>query len=191
MKRVFIIMLLAAVSALPARAAAVSAVGDSVEAPAATDSASAMLMPRLWMPEPFYLSPWQLHEGLNAQMGMSVSVGFGRHAPRGAGIGSSMAFVYAKPVGDRLSLTGGVSMDSMNWGSWRERNATVAATAGYRVSDCLSLYAFGSHSLTPRSVYGAGSPRYDATRWGGGAEMSLGKNVFIQVGVSGGRADFR
>lgn len=166
-------------------------VGDSVETPAAADTAAAVLMPRLWMPEPFYLSPWQLHEGLNAQMGMSVSVGFGRRAPRGAGFGTSMAFVYAKPVNDRLSLTGGVSMDSMDWGSWRERNATVAATAGYRVSDFLSLYAYGSRSLTPRSVYGAGSPRYDATHWGGGAEMSLGKNVFIQVGVSGGRADFR
>ena len=42
--------------------------------------------PRLYNPMPYYTGSWQLHSGLNAQLGTSVTVGFGKHSPRGVGI---------------------------------------------------------------------------------------------------------
>ena len=109
----------------------------------------ATLMPRLWMPEPFYMSPWQLHEGLNAQFGMNVTAGFGKHSPKGVGFGSNAAFVYAQPFGNRWAFAGGVSMQTLDWGGWKMRNASVFGVAAYKVNERMNVYAFGEKSLVP------------------------------------------
>ena len=50
-----------------------------------------------------YGSAWDLHEGFNAQLSLSVAAGIGKYAPSGVGFGQSGAFAYAAPL-SKLSL---------------------------------------------------------------------------------------
>ena len=81
--------------------------------------------PRLYNPMPYYTGSWQLHSGLNAQLGTSVTVGFGKHSPRGVGIGTHAAFLYAASLTPKLSLAGGISSETLDWGGIKLRNAEL------------------------------------------------------------------
>ncbi len=147
----------------------------------------AVLLPRLWLPEPFYLSPWQLHEGFNAQLGMSVTAGFGKNSPRGVGIGSNAAFVYAVPLGGRFSAIGGVAMNTMSWGSMKMRDASVFGAAAYQVNERVNVYAFGQKSLIPSGQRFRAYPGFGEDSWGGAVDFKLGEHAFLQFGVSQSR----
>ena len=139
--------------------------------------------PRLYNPMPYYTSSWQLHSGLNAQLGTSVSVGFGKHSPRGVGIGTHAAFLYAASLTPKLSLAGGISSETLDWGGIKLRNAELIGVAAYKVNDLLSVYANGSKSQLDdiqrrRRPY----PPIGRDRRGGAVDFSLGKNVFVQFG---------
>ena len=149
-----------------------------------------VLMPRLWMPEPFYMSPWQLHEGFNAQFGMNVTAGFGKHAPKGVGFGSNAAFVYAQPFGNRWAFAGGVSMQTLDWGGWKMKNASVFGVAAYKVNERMNVYAFGEKSLVPGNRNFRNYPNFGEDRWGGAVDFKLGDHVFVQFGVSQGRMNY-
>ena len=165
------------------------AAGESA-APAEDTGMVAALMPRLWMPEPFYMSPWQLHEGFNAQLGMSVTAGFGKHMPRGVGFGSNAAFVYAMPFGERLAFAGGVNMQTLDWGGWKMRNASVFGVAAYRLNERMNVYAFGEKSLVPGGRRLRNCTGFGEDRWGGAVDFKLGDHVFVQFGVSQSRMDY-
>lgn len=169
-----------------------AAAGDAVKTAELADTVAAdPLMPRLWMPEPFYVSPWQLHSGFNAQLGMNVSVGFGKHSPRGVGIGSDATFMYAQPLGRRLAIAAGVGMHTLDWGLWRRRNASLLGVAAYRVNDFMNIYAFGEKSLVPGSQRRFRNyPDFAEDRWGGAVDFKLGDHVFVQFGVSQSRRSF-
>lgn len=174
----------------PVRRAATRA-GGSVETAEPADTTAAALLPRLWMPEPFYVSPWQLHGGFNAQLGMSVSVGLGKHSPRGAGIGSDATFMFAQPLGRRLAIAAGVGMHTLDWGGWRQRDASLLGVAAYRVNDFVDIYAFGEKSLVPGARRSFRNyPGFAEDRWGGAASLKLGEHVFVQFGVSQSRRSF-
>ena len=149
-----------------------------------------VLMPRLWMPEPFYMSPWQLHEGLNAQFGLNVTAGFGKHSPKGVGFGSNAAFVYAQPFGNRWAFAGGVNMQTLDWGGWKMRNASVFGVAAYKVNERMNVYAFGEKSLVPGNRRFRNYPDFGEDRWGGAVDFKLGNHVFVQFGVSQGRMNY-
>lgn len=162
-------------------------VADTAGISAADAPQPVKLLPRICMPEPFYMSPWQLHEGFNAQMGMSVTAGFGKRSPRGVGIGSNAAFVYARSLGQRLSLAGGVRMQTLDWGGWKMRDAAVFGVAAYRLNDCMNVYAFGEKSLMPEKRGFRNCPDFAGDKWGGAVDMKLGEHVFVQFGVSQSR----
>lgn len=170
----------------------VAPTGDAVKTVELADTAATnQLMPRLWMPEPFYVSPWQLHSGLNAQLGMNVSVGFGKHSPRGVGIGSDATFLYAQPIGRRLAIAAGVGMHTLDWGGWRQHNASLLGVAAYRVNDFVNIYAFGEKSLVPGAQKSFRNyPDFAEDRWGGAVDFKLGDHVFVQFGVSQSRRSF-
>lgn len=198
MKRIAHILLLITLAVLNAKAQD-DAVWHRAPATPLTDTAAMLtpdtstvsaLMPRLFMPEPFYMSPWTLHEGFNAQLGMSVTMGFGKHAPKGVGIGSNAAFIYALPVGQRFAVAGGVLMHTLDWGGWKTRDASVVGIAAYRLNDFMNVYAFGEKSLTPKSQRGVPFRERGEDRWGGAVDFSLGNHVFIQFGVSQSRTTF-
>ncbi len=163
---------------------------DGNTATAEDTGSVATLMPRLWMPEPFYMSPWQLHEGFNAQLGMSVSVGLGKHSPRGVGFGSNAAFVYAMPFGEKLAFAGGVKMQTLDWGGWKMRNASAFGVAAYKLNERMNIYAFGEKSLVPYKQRFHNCPDFGEDRWGGAVDFKLGNHVFVQFGVSQSRMNY-
>lgn len=131
---------------------------------------------------------WRLHEGFNAQLGMSLSVGLGRHAPRGVGFGQSAAFAYALPLSRRFSAAVGVYADHLDWGRYRMTGAGVAAAVRFEATERFSLYAYGARSFTPQSdrlraaVWGPFAPM-PKERVGVAGELKIGESAMISVSV--------
>ncbi len=137
-------------------------------------------------------SQWRLHEGFNAQLSLGISAGFGKGAWRGVGFNQSAAFAYAVPLSERFSLAGGVYAHNMDWGSWRETDAGVAALLAFRAGERVNLYAYATKSLMPRQSAWRNAlvPPYLRTmrdRIGAMAEFKLGKGAYIQVSVERSR----
>lgn len=153
--------------------------------------ADVSLLPTLWIPEPQgYISPWKLHSGLNAQLGMDISIAFGRHSgSMPVGIGTTAAIAYAMPLSERISAAGGLITRSLDFGSWRERRLSVFGMATYRLNDFVNISAFGSRTVMPKGYPRHYLPSSEET-WGGAAEFSLGRGAFLQIGVSGSRENF-
>lgn len=136
-------------------------------------------------------SSWRLHEGFNAQFGLSLSAAFGKNAPRGVGFGQNAAFAYVCPLGKKFSVAAGVFAANMDWGSWRRTDVGIGGVLAYQVNDRISLYAYGSKSFLPRqSLWGFG--RRDPfplfldrvrDRLGVAAEFKVGNDVMIGVSV--------
>ena len=131
---------------------------------------------------------WDLHQGFNAQFGMSVTAGLGKHAPRGVGFGQSIALAYAQPLGNRFSLAGGLYVQNMDWGSFHQKDVGLAAVLGYKVNESISLYAYGAKSILPESGFRplgyfpfAGDQVRD--RIGAMADFKISDQVKIQVSI--------
>lgn len=158
--------------------------------PYATPMLSASPWGCAWMPDAWGLSPWPLHEGMNAQFGMSLSVGLGKHAPKGVGFGQSAALAYVLPLDNRWSLAAGVYARNMDWGGWHTTDGGVTGIVGYRLSEAVSLYAYGSKSFLPTDrrfrFCQPLAPTYlfePKERIGAAAEFKLGENAVIGVSV--------
>ena len=144
--------------------------------------------------QPFSCNPydysWRLHEGFNAQMGMSLSVGMGKHAPKGVGFGQNAAFAYVLPVTPKLTLAAGVFASNMDWGTWRRTNVGIGAMAAYTVNDRINLYAYASKSFLPRGndfrFRRDPFPLFleqQKDRIGAAAEFKIGQNAMIGISV--------
>lgn len=94
-------------------------------------------------------STWRLHEGFNAQFGLSATVAGGKYAPRGVGFGQSAAFAYLYPLTSRLTIAAGIYAANMDWGAWHSTEAGVAGLLSYRLTDRVNLYTYGSKRLLP------------------------------------------
>lgn len=138
---------------------------------------------------------WSLHQGFNASFSLGVSVGLGKHAPRGVGFGQHAAFAYAAPLTSRLSVAAGVYADNMDWGAMRRTDVGLAAALRYSVNERIGLYAyltksFFSHATLPPGPF----PLYDEPfrdRIGAMAEFKIGDNAMIQISVERSSAPSR
>lgn len=92
---------------------------------------------------------WHLHEGFNASLNMSVCASFGRHRYAGAGLATGVSAMYARSLTDKLMLAAGGFFDSTTWGAYRDIRAGVNVLLGYHLTERVSLYAYGSKTLTP------------------------------------------
>ncbi len=133
---------------------------------------------------------WRLHEGFNAQFGMSVSAAFGKHAPKGVGFGQTAAFAYVQPITPKLSVAAGLFASNYDWGAWRRTDVGFGAVVAYEVNDRINLYAYGSKSFLPKN--NGFQFRRDPfpvfleqarDRIGAAAEFKLGNNAMIGVSV--------
>lgn len=133
---------------------------------------------------------WRLHEGFNAQLGLSLTAGFGKHAPKGVGFGQTAAFAYLLPVTQKLSIAAGIYAENFDWGTWRRTNVGIAGVMAYQLTDRINLYAFGSKTFLPRD--NGFSKRHDPfpifldqprDRIGAAAEFKIGNNAMIGVSV--------
>lgn len=145
------------------------------------------------LPGPF--GGWRLHQGLNAQIGLSVTAGIGKGSPRGVGFGQTAAFAYVFPLSKKLSIAAGVYARNMDWGAYRSTDVGFAGTLAYRPSERVSLYLYGTKSFMPRAGRGRygyfGEPWYDnfKDRIGAAAEFKIGENASIGVSVEYGHGD--
>lgn len=135
-----------------------------------------------------YGPTWQLHEGFNAQLSMSMMAGLGKGAPKGVGFGQSATFAYVMPLGKRFSWAAGVYAQNFDWGAWHRTDAGIAAAFGYHINEWMSLYAYATKSFLPKDApqTGWGIPFYDwalRDRIGAMAEFKIGKHAAIQVSV--------
>lgn len=134
---------------------------------------------------------WRLHEGFNAQLGLSASVAFGKHAPRGVGFGQTAAFAYLAPLTPRLSIGAGLYATNMDWGAWRRTDVGIGGMLAYQLTDRVNLYAYGSKTFMPRDTW-TNQMRRDPfplfldqarERIGAAAEFKIGNNAMIGISV--------
>lgn len=115
---------------------------------------------RLDMETPFYYhNPWTLggpstmalHEGLNVEVGFSVSSSLGSNRMKGAGFGEHIAAAYAMPFGTKSRWMGafGVYADRLDWGGYNRTEAGISGLIGYRVNDWCNLYVYGQYNFVP------------------------------------------
>lgn len=137
-----------------------------------------------------YGPQWRLHEGFNAQLGLSVSAAFGKHAPKGVGFGQHAAFAYVLPLTSRLSVAAGIYAGNLDWGPWRQTDVGISGILAYRLTDRINLYAYGSKSFLPRQSTLRFRPapfpifmERVRDRIGAAAEFKIGNNATIGVSV--------
>lgn len=115
---------------------------------------------RLDMETPFYYhNPWTLggpstmalHEGLNVEVGFSVSSSLGSNRMKGAGFGEHIAAAYAMPFDTKSRWMGafGVYADRLDWGGYNRTEAGISGLIGYRVNDWCNLYVYGQYNFVP------------------------------------------
>ena len=100
-------------------------------------------------PFDYNFATWELHKGFNASIGLNVTFSPSKWAPSGVGFGQDFAFMYAVPVSNRLSVAAGLYATNMDWGFLRYRNVGFAGVAAYRLTDKISIYAYGNKSFMP------------------------------------------
>ncbi len=134
---------------------------------------------------------WRLHEGFNAQFGLSLSAGLGKHAPSGVGFGQTAAFAYVAPLTKKLSVAAGLFATNYDWGSWRSTNVGIGGVLAYQVNDKISLYAYGQKTFLPQKSLFSEFHRnpfpafFDQPRdvIGAAAEFKIGENAMIGISV--------
>ncbi len=156
----------------------------------ASETASPFYM---YGPTPFYYIPssWELHQGFNASIGMSLTFSPSKYAPSGAGFGQDAAFMYAMPLGKRFSAAAGVYASNLDWGHLSYKNVGFAAIVGFKATERISLYAYGNKSFIPQRF----SPYYpfadfNADKLGGMVHFKLGTSSSISIGIEGRRINY-
>lgn len=135
---------------------------------------------------PDYWNSGFLHSGLNAQFGMSVTAAWGRHAPRGAGFGQHLGLMYVAPLTSRFAVAAGLTADHLTWGGDRFTSLNLMGAATFRLTDRVSVFAYGAKRLLPRKpVFGLAAPFfYDRSPdyvYGGGFDFQLNEHSWLQI----------
>ena len=141
---------------------------------------------------PYYTgsyNTWDLHSGLNVNIGMRAMMEFGKNSLSGVGIGENVALMYAgtfKRV-PRLSYAAGIYVDNINWGNYTSRSAGLSAMLGYQIDEHWSTFAYVQKSLVhsntfcrPWNYHGAEVAK-DAI--GAALRYNFSPGTFIQLNV--------
>lgn len=133
------------------------------------------------------INNWDLHPGLNMNLGLSAFASFGKNARKGVGFGQYVSAMYAVPVTDRLSVAAGGWMSNVSWSHDTYRDAGLSAVIGYKFDDHWEGYLYGQKSLVNRRVP---MPLYDlgrlGDRIGAAVKYNFNPSVSIQVSVERG-----
>ncbi len=95
---------------------------------------------------------WDLHKGMNMNLGASVFAGFGDYAPSGAGFAQNISGMYALPLTKRLSLAFGGYFVNADWGGINFRDAGLNVVLGYKFNEHWEGYLYGQKSLMEPKV---------------------------------------
>ena len=130
-----------------------------------------------------YWPLFSLHEGLNARISMSATVGLGGHHPSGVGFGRDINLVYAPLSGKQLNyaVTAGTSV--FNWGGIHYNQAGIGGLLNYAASDKLSFSLEGYKDLIHPKPFLSYDPMRRDSYIGGTVNLKFFDNIFIQVSV--------
>lgn len=130
---------------------------------------------------------WDLHSGLNVNIGMSVFATFGHSAWRGTGFSQNISAMYAVPLTGRLSLAVGGWLVNMSWSHDSFHDAGLNAVLGYKFDEHWEGYIYGQKSLVDKRLP---YPFYDVNgvgdRIGAAVKYNFNPNFSIQVSVERG-----
>lgn len=135
---------------------------------------------------------WDLHQGLNAQVGAGVRVGWGKHNPwRGASFFTDIAAMYCMPVskdGKWSAAVGGYFSNYRLWG--RQVNSVgLCGLVDYRFNDKLDLSGFVMHDFGIIGGSDAHSPalpflEQPHTTVGAQLGINVGEKARVEIGLS-------
>lgn len=135
---------------------------------------------------------WDLHEGLNMNLGLSAFTSFGGY--RFSGTAERISAMYAKPLNNKLSLAVGGYFNNINSNFGSIREAGVTAILDYRFNDHWEAYIYGQKSLVSndysRFRFGAYTPYYMyapmeniGDRIGAGVRYHFNESTYIELQV--------
>lgn len=166
----------------------VSAQGDSLHLPTLTMQGQVPLMSYpydTW----WGFDSWQLHRGLNMNLGASVFAAFGKGAPKGAGFGQDLSMMYAMPINNRLSIAVGGWVSNAYWANDRFTDAGLSAVLGYKFNDRWEAYVYGRKSLVNKPVpYRFYTMQELGDRIGAAVKYNFSPSCSLQISVSAGES---
>lgn len=124
---------------------------------------------------------YPVHQGLNASLSLSATMGLGGNTPSGVGFGRDVNMVYASQAG-KLVYTLGANTSQLDWGGWHYNQAGIGGTLNYIVSDKVSLGLTGYKELVHPDRLGYPCFRRD-NYIGGAVNMKFTDNIFLQVSI--------
>lgn len=93
---------------------------------------------------------WDIHEGFNMQLGMGVTVGFGKNNPfRNGSFCTELSMLYAKKIDDKLTIAGGGTLTRFSMWDNPVLYGSVEGMANYRFNDHVSATVYGSYMFSP------------------------------------------
>jgi hypothetical protein len=90
---------------------------------------------------------WNLHPGLNASFGMSVTVGLGKHSYPGAGFAQNLSIMYATQISEKFSLAIGGYYNHLNWNNAGFNDTGISAVLGYHIDEKWDAFVYAQKSL--------------------------------------------
>ena len=138
-----------------------------------------------------YWGLWGLHEGFNASLDMSVAASFGKHRFPGVGFGTGVSAMYVHSLTDRLVLAAGGFYDRLSWNGFNRNRFGINLMLGYKLTDRLSVYAYGSKAFSPGRGGWIPMPWADnfSSRFGGMLHFKLSDAASISLSVEEARWD--
>ena len=135
---------------------------------------------------------WDLHEGLNAQVGAGVRVGWGKNNPwRGASFFTDLAAMYCLPLskdGRWSAAVGGYFSNYRLWG--RQVNSVgICGLVNYRFNEKYDLSGFVMHDFGVIGGHAAGSPlmpflEQPHTTVGAQFGINVSEKARVEIGLS-------
>lgn len=95
---------------------------------------------------------WQLHEGLNVNVGLSVACSFGKGSSYGTAFSQNVAAMYAVKLNPKLSLALGGYFSNVYYGRSSSRDGGINAVMGYKFNDHWEAYLYGQKSIAKRKM---------------------------------------
>lgn len=160
---------------------------DSLHLPVLTPHGTIPLMSFAY--EPLWgIDSWELHRGLNMNLGASVFASFGKGAPSGAGFAQDLSLMYALPLTKRLSLALGGWVSNVFYANRRFTDAGVSAVLGYKFDEHWEATAFVKKSLVVNNAhYGYGAMRDLGDRIGASLKYNFSPSFSVQLIVQATR----
>ena len=127
----------------------------------------------------------------DASLDMSVAASFGKHRFPGVGFGTGVSAMYVHSLTDRLVLAAGGFYDRLSWNGFNRNRFGINLMLGYKLTDRLSVYAYGSKAFSPGRGGWIPMPWADnfSSRFGGMLHFKLSDAASISLSVEEARWD--